>query len=537
MASASFDAKNFSENFYSDIKNEVYENEQKQLIESIQAALKTREEFVENLLNDNLSIDEQKELDNLCANNAKSGISAKQICLENIEEFIAAEIDLAKIQSQMNAELSVNEIWSNGTLVDSPFDLVVDLNIIDVILFGSEAEIPFAQYDKKKRPVSSVVVGRRISTEGTTNSGDDLDDSKDDFIELTEGGVLYSGDDLDMLSSDDDITSDYEGELNTISSIDNQLACSDPRELVYIDFSVNDNSSSDSSSNDENGNIDINANNSSDALNTEDSSSSLPNDNLSDSYLPGSFNSSDPDLQNLDICKNSLYGGYYCKRPGTYAQKCDNKIGFCDNCMQISEHISFCIKSEIRKSNHSLFSSSWVEDSIQSYTENSLAKMEGLLGVTNLSPVKRQNQGGFITHVWDFLRGIDDMLEVHPKTVPLNSREAKQLNDTRAELEESAKELSKNDRLLDDDFLTKQRISTQALILEEEKKQALKLVMLDAEIDSYKRSSRVESQKLYYQNLEQNLRNLVSVFEERILKNTATFPFADIKRLQTNVCK
>ena len=56
---------------------------------------------------------------------------------------VKAAYENEKIISQSKASLKRqfqnSEIWYNGTLTDSPFDLIVDLNLIEIILFGNKA--------------------------------------------------------------------------------------------------------------------------------------------------------------------------------------------------------------------------------------------------------------------------------------------------------------------------------------------------------------------------------------------------------------
>jgi cysteine-rich repeat protein len=42
-------------------------------------------------------------------------------------------------QESLKSQFKKSEIWANGSLSDSPFDLIVDLNLIDISLFGSKA--------------------------------------------------------------------------------------------------------------------------------------------------------------------------------------------------------------------------------------------------------------------------------------------------------------------------------------------------------------------------------------------------------------
>src|SRR5687768_1255052 len=52
---------------------------------------------------------------------------------------------MAMYETVLATEIGAGDRWANGTLSDSSFDIIVDLNVIDVILFGPKAQIPEAR--------------------------------------------------------------------------------------------------------------------------------------------------------------------------------------------------------------------------------------------------------------------------------------------------------------------------------------------------------------------------------------------------------
>lgn len=70
-------------------------------------------------------------------------------CLSTLEENYNYEKRLVALETEMKGEGEANEIWSDGELSNSFFDLIVDLNIIEIILFGENTyEFPFSDnYD------------------------------------------------------------------------------------------------------------------------------------------------------------------------------------------------------------------------------------------------------------------------------------------------------------------------------------------------------------------------------------------------------
>ena len=64
--------------------------------------------------------------------------------ISDLYRRVKAAYDREKIlyqtQKSLESQFTASEIWVNGSLLDSPFDLIVDLNLIEMILFGSEAQ-------------------------------------------------------------------------------------------------------------------------------------------------------------------------------------------------------------------------------------------------------------------------------------------------------------------------------------------------------------------------------------------------------------
>lgn len=60
-------------------------------------------------------------------------------CREDILDAFLFELELFRLEAELEEETYASEVWSNGSLHDSSFDLLVDLNVIDVLLFGKAA--------------------------------------------------------------------------------------------------------------------------------------------------------------------------------------------------------------------------------------------------------------------------------------------------------------------------------------------------------------------------------------------------------------
>src|SRR6185295_17276599 len=66
-------------------------------------------------------------------------------CSTKVQDMFAEEELFASYEVPLEAEISAGDRWANGTLSDGSFDIVVDLNVIDVILFGASATVPTAR--------------------------------------------------------------------------------------------------------------------------------------------------------------------------------------------------------------------------------------------------------------------------------------------------------------------------------------------------------------------------------------------------------
>ncbi|MBN2095912.1 hypothetical protein JW752_00740 [Candidatus Peregrinibacteria bacterium] len=59
---------------------------------------------------------------------------------ERVKKAYDREKIIHQSKESLKQQFKNNEIWANGDLIDSPFDLIVDLNLIELILFGSKAQ-------------------------------------------------------------------------------------------------------------------------------------------------------------------------------------------------------------------------------------------------------------------------------------------------------------------------------------------------------------------------------------------------------------
>lgn len=62
----------------------------------------------------------------------------------NVYNWVKSAYEKEKVMAQSKASLKQQfkgrEMWANGSLSDAPFDLIVDLNLIEIVMFGSQAK-------------------------------------------------------------------------------------------------------------------------------------------------------------------------------------------------------------------------------------------------------------------------------------------------------------------------------------------------------------------------------------------------------------
>lgn len=63
---------------------------------------------------------------------------------------------MQKTKKALKGQFKAKEMWANGSLLDSPFDLVVDLNLVEIALFGTQAQwmSDVYKYPKKQSAAS-----------------------------------------------------------------------------------------------------------------------------------------------------------------------------------------------------------------------------------------------------------------------------------------------------------------------------------------------------------------------------------------------
>lgn len=137
----------FAGSFYSDIYKTVKESPGENARDRVSVQLGISKSTLKEIVNKTIS---SGELAGLCGSLMGLRVSEMTqadllVCADEISKLYDFELEIAKLENTQSQKALATEIWSNGTLADSEFDLVVDLNLIDVLFFSSTAAIPNAR--------------------------------------------------------------------------------------------------------------------------------------------------------------------------------------------------------------------------------------------------------------------------------------------------------------------------------------------------------------------------------------------------------
>lgn len=205
----------FFTTIYKEAKKSAHEVPLKRM--SVQLGVATGD--IDDLLSGSLN---EKTMINLCKTNDRAALVG---CLQEIYRLYLFEKSIAQIENYEKELAYAAELWANGTLVDGSFDLVVDLNIIDVLYFGSTAQIPVARF------FDPFATAPAYNTPGNGDGGDSTGGNGSD-----NGDGNGNGEETD--DSDGNDEGDSGGDADGDSADDGEnyadQACGDP-EAVPLD--------------------------------------------------------------------------------------------------------------------------------------------------------------------------------------------------------------------------------------------------------------------------------------------------------------
>ena len=527
-----FDVDEFAEEFYGDILNKVEVEESVIVAKRVSYQSGLPEELIQMLIKGSVTNEGKRLIEQWCGKG--NSININSTCEENLLEQVELELDLAQLETQVGHDIIQDEIWANGTLRDAPFDLVVDLNVIDIILFGKESDIPLARWADDEETALNIPVAQTLS--GTNVKLVDYYDQKkiNDLYGLMESKVNGSEEPAEGLIAQ---SQKLVGILqNNNSAQASAFQCLDPIGFQFLNLS-------DVPEEENQGEGDVSVPGGLDG--DEDG------ENEGEEIPQGEGFDPDP-LTQKEVCENPLYGGYYCRNSpldggssssdGT--EDCDPTTGACKKCLFETEDgsISFCITWEFQTSLHSLFSSTWVEDSVQGYIDAAKEVFQNLEGAGPLTPKQEQNQGGFLTHLWDLARPPGQILYTKSKIPEMWLSEPAQKDfsfDSLLSQWQGFQFSIANNYDSEAALFKAQRLGNLSADLARKEVERLNRYRMKEEIDQLAKLQDIEEGNLYYKNVLKNLQNFRKIYDTRIHTAFNDFPFQEIQGLQNpeNVCK
>ncbi len=569
MSAESFNIDSFSRDFYQNIKDTVTQDESYKAFWNVSSYLPdlNSELLAQAIDKNNIGLLDEEINNNYC-DKYKTSLYLDVECINMYKELINIDLEFEKLNSDLKADIDKTTLWSNGTLNDSPFDLVVDLNIIDVIFFGSKANIPLARMNEDNQDDSWNINGA---------GDDDLDiwneenfpiwiiDSDDDIITPVVKVVSKeSFENYINWSSSSSSINDINNRLNTNIPLFKTISKTTLSSIFVADQRVSDNGECkapyddlikglndfDKTSNqnkiidyDDNqwNSINNTINNSSNQWNTNiNSGNNLNWNNQDDTNLTDDFNMEEFWEKNKDDFDEIL--GPDFPAPKFSNEDCNPMEEVCNICFDFNENdttkekefftidMEFCLKIEFKVSDHSLFATYWVEDSIEWYIKWTTESYEKLLWV-NLMCKKNGNQNwelGF--QFWDSF-SVPDQIFYFQSKIP---DQWIWLSDEEKVSEEALKKAIKECENYLEDTLVENRVSiisqnSQEILRNNADRRIVNQIPFKKCLEKMNGKTVHEGIDIYYSTVGQMLDQMNQVFEKSFSKPDTRFPFSTLK--------
>ena len=189
---------------------------------------------------ENISSELRKKVNHICPGVTEE-FQAQFSCQNRIRKYVDMERLIAAQELRLIRTSKSSEMFSNGTLADSPFDTVVDLNTIDVLLFGLDADLPTFRWgapaDEDIIPLSELQGGNEgqsssPSQEGSLNGADPSNSSQETNTSTGASGTETNPETISQKDSTDFLT--------TIPVVQQ---CVDPYNVYFTDTLISSGSS------------------------------------------------------------------------------------------------------------------------------------------------------------------------------------------------------------------------------------------------------------------------------------------------------
>ena len=553
-----FFIKYFAQDFYDDIRDKVEREEKVQIEKQLELSTGIAGNIARAIQRGSDGGEEKEAIEAWC-NNDNSIFSSADSCEQELKDLLSFDIDLEKLQTEIEVTTKADEIWSNGTLTDSVFDLVVDLNMIDILLFGLEAEIPKSRWSKQAGNAQlggGEAIGDAPPAFFDTSNSDGSSQADASSVIPAEAGIQSPNieEEAGLSETPDQIRDDSsssparnDGAIAAFQSpiIDTQnLQCRNPSEFAFLSLIQPPQTEGDTSSNqDSSSHQDLPSGNSQSGDSSgdiSDSGTGSDSGNTGGTGLPSdTSNLESQPIQFKEFKKKEgcLYGGFYCppqqggRGKNVSEENCDPLSGVCKKCSDPESSINYCLTWEYKKGENQLLSSVLVSDSISGYIDAGNKSYSSLLGAGPLTPTQQQNQAGFLTQVSALFNDPGLFVSVEGKIPDMWTHEAKKIDLTHEGMKKYWEKMSEAEKeLLNDNPRTNAAFSVaeDSAFIESQRKQF--------ETDLLLRQSKDDARKVYYKNVNQNLLNFKKVFDARFKDKMLNMPFTELEKAAERSC-
>lgn len=162
-------------------------------------------------------------------------------CEKSITDKFLYEEDILKIEKWFNKETFANEIWSDWNMQNSFFDVIYDLNIIDIILFWEDATIFFYKYDSSSsEPLYSLWKWNTNQNSGNVELIKNYIEWTDEFWKPTTTWNKIIWNSWTLINGDNSDTKKYWTNLEVKNYYSwNSDMCTDPLRFAFEDNTKN----------------------------------------------------------------------------------------------------------------------------------------------------------------------------------------------------------------------------------------------------------------------------------------------------------
>jgi hypothetical protein len=559
--------KDLASDFYEDIRERVEEKEKIRIEKRLELSSGIHGDVALAIAKGGSNAVTSEAIKDYCGDNSVvfSGID---VCKDNLKKLLRLDIDLEQLHTELQFATEVDEIWSNGTMSDSFFDLVVDLNLVDILLFGLEAEIPKSRWKKSSKGNDSLGGGKDIgdllkdappaffdtqnrTRDNNTNNFRDLKTANDDNVYLDiQGNIKDSRSDVFVLKARETIekevlqSSPRSSLIHSVVLDSENLQCRNPSEFAILNVlevppltggggtkSQNpqtkppqDEIPDEEEGDEDDGDDDANNQNNRDPQESQNPQGTQGGES-------GSLESGPIVLKDIEKKEGCLYGGFYCPPPQggrgnlNSSNDCDPMSGICKKCWDLESSVKYCMTWEFKMGSNDVLTSMEVVDSITGYIQAGNKSYTSLLGVGPLTPTEQQNQAGALTQVASLFQNPGMFISVKEKIPDLWSHEAKKVDlDQKAMIKywERMRESEKD--ILDPSINSD--VSIEEAFSQSESAQFIETQRKRFENDLQDRESQDDARKVYYKNVLQNINNFHTVFDAQFRKRMDTLPFS-----------